>query len=283
LTYLSPAKINLFLHVTSKRADGYHNLQTIFQLLDYYDEISLDYREDGAINRISGNEGIPQDQDLVVRSATILKKISGSKGGVDISIAKKIPMGGGLGGGSSNAATVLIALNKLWNLSLSKEDLMAIGQNIGADVPVFVNCHSCWGEGIGEILTPISLPKYFYLIVSIGKHISTKEIFTHKALTMSPVQRKIADFSMVSNAHNDCLDAAIHLEADIEEVLTHLNSSENHLGIARMTGSGSCVFVAFEKEKDALIANNKLPSKWLGFVAKAIDKSPLHNWGVAKW
>ena len=283
MTYLSPAKINLFLHVTSKRADGYHNLQTIFQLLDYYDEISLDYREDGAINRISGNEGIPQDQDLVLRSATILKKISGSKGGVDISIAKKIPMGGGLGGGSSNAATVLIALNKLWNLSLSKEDLMAIGQNIGADVPVFVNCHSCWGEGIGEILTPISLPKYFYLIVSIGKHISTKEIFTHKALTMSPVQRKIADFSMVSNAHNDCLDAAIHLEGEIEEALTHLNSTENHLGIARMTGSGCCVFVAFEKEKDALIANNKLPSKWLGFVAKAIDKSPLHNWGVAKW
>ena len=283
MTYLSPAKINLFLHVTSKRADGYHNLQTIFQLLDYYDEISLDYREDGAINRISGNEGIPQDQDLVLRSATILKKISGSKGGVDISIAKKIPMGGGLGGGSSNAATVLIALNKLWNLSLSKEELMAIGQNIGADVPVFVNCHSCWGEGIGEILTPISLPKYFYLIVSIGKHISTKEIFTHKALTMSPVQRKIADFSMVSNPHNDCLDAAIHLEGEIEEALTHLDSTENHLGIARMTGSGCCVFVAFEKEKDALIANNKLPSQWFGFVAKAIDKSPLHNWGVAKW
>ena len=283
MTYLSPAKINLFLHVTSKRADGYHNLQTIFQLLDYYDEISLDYREDGAINRISGNEGIPQDQDLVLRSATILKKISGSKGGVDISIAKKIPMGGGLGGGSSNAATVLIALNKLWNLSLSKEDLMAIGQNIGADVPVFVNCHSCWGEGIGEILTPISLPKYFYLIVSIGKHISTKEIFTHKALTMSPVQRKIADFSMVSNPHNDCLDAAIHLEADIEEAIAHLDSTDNHIGIARMTGSGCCVFVAFEKEKDALIANNKLPSQWFGFVAKAIDKSPLHNWGVAKW
>ena len=283
MTYLSPAKINLFLHVTSKRADGYHNLQTIFQLLDYYDEISLDYREDGAINRISGNEGIPQDQDLVLRSATILKKISGSKGGVDISIAKKIPMGGGLGGGSSNAATVLIALNKLWNLSLSKEDLMAIGQNIGADVPVFVNCHSCWGEGIGEILTPISLPKYFYLIVSIGKHISTKEIFTHKALTMSPVQRKIADFSMVSNPHNDCLDAAIHLEADIEEAIAHLDSTDNHIGIARMTGSGCCVFVAFEKEKDASIAINKLPSKWTGFIAKAIDKSPLYNWGVAKW
>ncbi len=283
MTYLSPAKINLFLHVTSKRPDGYHNLQTIFQLLDYCDEISLDYREDGIINRLSGNESIPQDQDLAIRSATILKKMTGSKGGVDIGIAKKIPMGGGLGGGSSNAATVLIALNKLWSLNLSKEKLMHIGQNLGADVPVFVNCHSSWGEGIGEILTPITLPKYFYLIVSIDKHISTKEIFTHKALTMSPVQRKIADFSMVSNPHNDCLDAAIHLEGEIEEALTHLDSTENHLGIARMTGSGCCVFVAFEKEKDALIANNKLPSQWFGFVAKAIDKSPLHNWGVAKW
>ena len=283
MTYLSPAKINLFLHVTSKRPDGYHNLQTIFQLLDYCDEISLDYREDGIINRLSGNESIPQDQDLAIRSATILKKMTGSKGGVDIGIAKKIPMGGGLGGGSSNAATVLIALNKLWSLNLSKEKLMHIGQNLGADVPVFVNCHSSWGEGIGEILTPITLPKYFYLIVSIDKHISTKEIFTHKALTMSPVQRKIADFSMVSNPHNDCLDAAIHLEGEIEEALTHLDSTENHLGIARMTGSGCCVFVAFEKEKDASIAINKLPSKWTGFVAKAIDKSPLYNWGVAKW
>ena len=283
MTYLSPAKINLFLHVTSKRPDGYHNLQTIFQLLDYCDEISLDYREDGIINRLSGNESIPQDQDLAIRSATILKKMTGSKGGVDIGIAKKIPMGGGLGGGSSNAATVLIALNKLWSLNLSKEKLMHIGQNLGADVPVFVNCHSSWGEGIGEILTPITLPKYFYLIVSIDKHISTKEIFTHKALTMSPVQRKIADFSMVSNPHNDCLDAAIHLEGEIEEAITHLDSTENHLGIARMTGSGCCVFVAFEKEKDASIAINKLPSKWTGFIAKAIDKSPLYNWGVAKW
>ncbi len=283
MTYLSPAKINLFLHVTSKRADGYHNLQTIFQLLDYCDEISLDYREDGIINRLSGNESIPQDQDLAIRSATILKKMTGSKGGVDIGIAKKIPMGGGLGGGSSNAATVLIALNKLWSLNLSKEKLMHIGQNLGADVPVFVNCHSSWGEGIGEILTPITLPKYFYLIVSIDKHISTKEIFTHKALTMSPVQRKIADFSMVSNPHNDCLDAAIHLEADIEDAIAHLDSTDNHIGIARMTGSGCCVFVAFEKEKDASIAINKLPSKWTGFIAKAIDKSPLYNWGVAKW
>ncbi len=283
MTYLSPAKINLFLHITSKREDGYHNLQTIFQFLDYYDEINIDYRDDGKINRTYGNDSIPQDQDLIIRSATMLKKLTRSAGGADIGIVKKIPTGGGLGGGSSNAATVLIVLNKLWNLNLSKAKLLDIGRNLGADIPVFVDGHSSWGEGIGEILSPINLPKYFYLIVSIRKHISTKEIFVHKALTMSPVQRKMLDFSMVSKPHNDCLDAAIHLEGEIEEALTHLDSTENHLGIARMTGSGCCVFVAFEKEEDALIANNKLPSQWSGFVAKAIDKSPLYNWGVAKW
>ena len=283
MTYLSPAKINLFLHVISKRADGYHNLQTIFQLLDYYDEINIDYRNDGVINRISGNEHIPKDQDLIIRSATILKKMTESKDGADITIVKKIPMGGGLGGGSSNAATVLIALNELWSLNLSKEDLMDIGLNLGADIPMFINGHSSWGEGIGEILSPMLLPKYFYLVVSINKHISTLEIFAHKALTISPVQRKMSDFSFVLNPHNDCLGAAIDLEGEIEDALIHLNSTEKHIDKARMTGSGSCVFVAFEKEEDAIIAKKELPIKWLGFIAKAIDKSPLYNWDVAKW
>ena len=268
MTHLSPAKINLFLHVISKKDDGYHNLQTIFQLLDYGDEISFHYRKDGQINRIYGNEDIPQDKDLILRSANALKEISGTKDGVDIGVIKNIPTGSGLGGGSSNAATVLIVLNDLWNLKLPKTELLKIGQTLGSDVPIFISGQSSWAEGTG---------------VSIDKHISTQEIFAHKALTMSPVQRKIADFSMVSNPHNDCLDAAIHLEGEIEEALTHLDSTENHHGIARMTGSGCCVFVAFEKEKDALIANEKLPSQWSGFVAKAIDKSPLYNWGVAKW
>ena len=283
MTHLSPAKINLFLHIISKRTDGYHNLQTIFQLLDYGDEISFNYRKDGQINRIYGNEDIQQDKDLILRSANALKEISGTKDGVDIGVIKNIPTGSGLGGGSSNAATVLIILNDLWNLKLPKSELLKIGQTLGSDVPIFISGQSSWAEGTGEILTPISLPKYFYLVVSIDKHISTQEIFTHKALTMSPVQRKMADFSMVSNPHNDCLDAAINLEGEIEEALTHLDSTENHHGIARMTGSGCCVFVAFEKEKDALKANEKLPSQWSGFVAKAIDKSPLYNWGVAKW
>ena len=283
VTYLAPAKINLFLHINSKRADGYHNLQTIFQLLDYGDEITFSLRNDGEIKRIYGNEAIPADKDLILRSANTLKKYSKTVSGVDIGVIKKIPSGGGLGGGSSNAATVLIALNDLWNLKLPKSELFDIGQTLGADVPVFVNGHSAWAEGKGDILTPINLPRFFYLVVSINKHISTQEIFTHKALTMSPVQRKISDFSLVSNPHNDCLDAAIELEGEIQQALNHLDSTENHLGVARMTGSGCCVFVAFESKEDAVLAKEKLPSQWSGFVAQAIDRSPTNNWDVAKW
>ena len=283
VTYLAPAKINLFLHITSKRGDGYHNLQTIFQLLDYGDEITFSLRNDGEINRIYGNETISPEKDLILRSANTLKKYSKTLSGVDIGVIKKIPTGGGLGGGSSNAATVLIALNDLWNLSLPKSELLDIGQTLGADVPVFVNGHSAWAEGKGDILTPINLPRFFYLVVSINKHVSTQEIFAHKALTMSPVQRKISDFSLVSNPHNDCLDAAIELEGEIKQVLNHLDSTENHLGVARMTGSGCCVFIAFENKEDAVIAKKKLPSQWSGFVAQAIDRSPTNNWDVAKW
>ena len=282
MTYLSPAKVNLFLHITSKRNDGYHNLQTIFQLLDYGDEIEFNKRNDGQINRIYGNEDISTDADLIIQSALKMQKLAPSNSGVDIGITKKIPLGGGLGGGSSNAATTLIALNKLWNLGLKKKELISIGKKIGADVPVFIDGRSSWAEGIGEILSPINLPEYFYLVVSIKKHISTQEIFRHKALTISPLQRKITDFSLVSNPHNDCLDAAIELESEIKDALMHLNLTENHIDQARMTGSGSCVFVAFENENDALIAKDELPSKWLGFVAKAINQSPLYNWDVAK-
>ena len=282
MTYLSPAKINLFLHINSKRDDGYHNLQTIFQLLDFYDEINFSVREDGEINRTLGNEDIPLANDLMIKSAKKLQKLSGVNLGVDIRIIKKIPSGGGLGGGSSNAATTLMALNQLWGLELTKQQLIAIGKGIGADVPVFIEGQSSWAEGIGEILYPLNLPKYFYLVVSINKHVSTQEIFSHKALTMTPVQRKMSDFSLVSNPHNDCLDAAIDLEDGIKDALRHLDSTQNHIDIARMTGSGSCVFVAFENESDALIAKKELPSKWVGFVVKAIDKSPLYNWDVAK-
>lgn len=282
MIYQSPAKINLFLHVISTRDDGYHNLQTIFQLLDFGDELRFNIRSDGDIVRIYGNENIPQEQDLIIQSAYKLKARFSCSFGADIGVKKNIPTGGGLGGGSSNAATTLIALNQLWNLKLTKKELVSIGKELGADVPVFIEGRSSWAEGIGEILTPLNLPEYYYLVVSINKQISTHEIFRHKALTMSPLQRKITDFSLVSNPHNDCLDAAIDLEGEIKDALMYLNSTKKHVDEARMTGSGSCVFVAFENESDALIAKRQMPSKWVGFVAKAIDKSPLYNWDVAK-
>ena len=283
MTYQSPAKINLFLHITSQRVDGYYNLQTIFQLLDYGDEMNFNIRNDGQINRTHGNENIPLDNDLIIQSAKKLKKITSSNYGVDIGVIKKIPPGGGLGGGSSNAATTLIALNNLWNLKLSKKELLTIGKELGADVPVFIDGRSSWAEGVGDILYPLKLPEYYYLVVSIKKQILTAEIFKHKALTMSPLQRKISDFSLVSKPHNDCLEAAIDLESEIKDALMYLNSTKSHIDQARMTGTGSCVFVAFENESDALIAKEELPSKWFSFIAKAINKSPLYNWDVAKW
>ncbi len=194
--------------------------------------------------------------------------------GADISVIKNIPAGGGLGGGSSNAATTLIALNKLWGTNRSKQQLAEIGLTLGADVPIFIAGHSAWAQGVGEVLTPVSLPEHYFLVVSINKHISTKEIFSHKALTMTPIVGKMCPFSELINPHNDCLEAAIELESEILEALTQLKLSKNHLHQPRMTGTGSCVFVEFEYEKDALVALNNLPSKWSGFVAQALNTSP---------
>jgi 4-diphosphocytidyl-2-C-methyl-D-erythritol kinase len=274
-TWLSPAKINLFLHINSKRTDGYHTLQTIFQLLDYCDELNFVIRTDGVIIRISGNEDIPPKQDLIIKAATALQKATNTHLGVDVSVIKNIPSGGGLGGGSSNAATTLIALNQLWNTQYSKQQLTEIGLTLGADVPIFIAGHSAWAEGVGEILTPINLPKHYFLVVSINRHISTKEIFLHKALTMTPIVGKIHPFSELINPHNDCLEAAIQLESEILNTLMYLKLSKNHLHQPRMTGTGSCVFVEFKEEKDALVAFNNLPSKWSGFVAQALNISPI--------
>ncbi len=273
-TWHSPAKINLFLHINSKRDDGYHNLQSIFQLLDYCDELNFDIRQDGIINRTSGNETIPEEQDLIIKAAKALQNASGTKLGVDISVIKNIPAGGGLGGGSSNAATTLIALNQLWNTKYSKQQLAKIGLALGADVPIFLAGHSAWAEGVGEILTPMTLPKHYFLVLSINKHISTKEIFSHKSLTMTPLIGKICDFSELINPHNDCLEAAIDLEGEVLEALTHLKTAINYLYQPRMTGTGSCVFVEFKHEKDALVALKNLPNQWSGFVAQALNTSP---------
>ena len=280
--WLSPAKINLFLHIISKREDGYHNLQSIFQLLDFYDEITFDVRSDGVIKRTGGNKEIPENQDLLIKSAKAIKAITNCNLGADISINKNIPTGGGLGGGSSNAATVLIALNNLWNLNLSQQDLMNIGVKLGADVPFFIFAQSAWVEGIGEKLSPINPPETPILVIYINKHTSTKEIFSHKALTMSPMIGKICDFSELANTHNDCEQAAIENISEIGDALSYLNSCSNRTTKARMSGTGSCVFAQFKTEQDALVAFNNMPENWLGINTKTINTSPIHNWAVAK-
>lgn len=278
----SPAKINLFLHITSKRADGYHNLQSIFQLLDFYDEIQINVRDDGLICRTSGNEDIDPEHDLLIKSAKALQQFSGCTLGADIAIDKRIPAGAGLGGGSSNAATVLIALNQLWNIGLSQQQLMEIGVNLGADVPFFIFARSAWVEGIGEQLSPIDPPQSPILLIYVNQHSSTQEIFSHKALTMSPMIGKISDFSELSATRNDTQQAAIDKISEISDALNFLNTCSHRTDQARMSGTGSCVFAPFESEKDALAALDKMPSNWLGIQTSTMNTSPMHNWAVAK-
>ncbi len=280
--WLAPAKINLFLHINSKRKDGYHNLQTIFQLIDFYDELKFLPTNNGIIKRISGNDNVANDQDLIVKAAKLLQAKTNTLQGVDISIVKRIPSGGGLGGGSSDAATTLIALNHLWNTQLSQSDLMDIGLSLGADVPVFINGYTAWAEGIGEILSPIKTPNSHFLVVFINQHTSTKEIFSHKALTMSPMIGKISDFSELVNTHNDCLQAAVEQTNEIQQALEQLNQCSNVISEARMSGTGSCVFAEFSTKQDALVAQKNIPNKWMSFTAKAIETSPILNWAVAK-
>ncbi|MBC8493954.1 MAG: 4-(cytidine 5'-diphospho)-2-C-methyl-D-erythritol kinase [Candidatus Thioglobus sp.] len=281
-TWLAPAKINLFLHINSKRKDGYHNLQTIFQLLDFYDELTFDITNDSTIKRLSGNEEVNPEQDLIIRAAKLLQETTQTSLGANISILKRIPAGGGLGGGSSDAATTLVALNQLWKTELSQSELMQLGLSLGADVPIFINAKSAWAEGVGEILSPIKTPNHVFLVVFVNQHTSTQEIFSHKALTMSPMIGKISDFSELTNTHNDCLQAAIAQTDEIRLALEHLDSCSNLIGQARMSGTGSCVFAEFANEKDALVALKKIPEKWMSFTAKAINTSPILKWAVAK-
>ena len=280
--WLAPAKINLFLHINSKRKDGYHNLQTIFQLLDYYDELQFSVTDQGIINRISGNENVAPESDLIIRAAKLLQKNTHTQLGCDISIIKRIPAGGGLGGGSSDAATTLVALNRLWNTKLNQQQLMALGLELGADVPIFINAQSAWAEGVGEILSPVNTPNHYFLVVFINQHTSTSEIFSHKALTMSPMIGKISDFSELVNTHNDCLQAAIEQTDEIRLALEQLNHCTNLIGKARMSGTGSCVFAEFSTQNDALAALEKMPKEWMSFTAQAINTSPILKWAVAK-
>jgi len=267
--YPAPGKLNLFLHLLRKRADGYHELQTVFRLVDRADRVGIALREDGEI-RFSGVYG---DENLCVRAARLLQQQTSTRRGADLKLEKNLPVGGGLGGGSSDAATVLLALNRLWNLQLDRAQLMDLGKKLGADVPVFVNGRNALGEGIGERLTALDLPAAWYLVLEPQVSVSTKEIFAF-ALTGESKALKIPPF-FSGQGRND-LEAVV--AARYPEVAAHLEWLRQRCPQARMTGSGACVFAEFTSETQANALHNQLPGDMRGFVARGLDRHPLCEW-----
>ena len=281
-TFLAPAKINLFLHITGQRADGYHTLQTVFQLLDFYDTLHIKPTQNGEIKRINEIDGVPASQDICALAASALQQKTGCKLGVEYAIDKHIPMGGGLGGGSSDAATMLIALNHLWQLNLSRAELMQIGLTLGADVPVFIFGQNAWAEGIGEQLTKIDLPEQYYVVLTPLVHVSTAQVFANSTLTRDTKPLKIADFSRDANLDSKSGAFKNDLEAVVcKEFSAVANTLKwlSQFGQARMSGSGASVFVAIDSKKYASQqkANEILaqkPANVAGFVAKGLVKHP---------
>lgn len=268
----APAKLNLFLHITGRRTDGYHLLQSVFQFLDFSDEIFLDVREDGAIHRLNELPGVAPEQDLVVRAARLLQQQSGCRLGADIRVEKCLPMGGGLGGGSSDAATVLVALNRLWGLNLPVAELARLGLQLGADVPVFVHGHAAWAEGVGEILEPVELPEPWYLVIIPPIEVSTAKIFSDPQLTRDCQAIKIRAF-LAGEGENVCQPVASRHYPEIAQALTWLGN----FATAKMTGTGSCIFAAFDTRGQAEAVYQQLPADWRGFVAKGSNRSALYD------
>lgn len=266
----APAKLNLFLHVVGRRQDGYHLLQTAFRFIDYGDELSFVVRADGAIRRTTPVEGVPAEQDLSVRAAQALQRETGCREGVDIGIVKRLPMGGGLGGGSSDAATTLIVLNRLWHTGLSRDRLQQLALKLGADVPVFVFGKNAFAEGIGERLQALRLPPAWYLILVPELAVSTAEIFSSAELTRNTNAITIAAFS-VGQGRNDLEPVVCRRYPQVARFLDWLR----RYGDARMTGSGACVFCAFDSEERARRVLSELPADMRGFVARGLDRHPL--------
>lgn len=273
LVLLSPAKLNLFLHITGRRADGYHSLQTFFQLLDYGDELSFSLREDGFITLEPGIPGVELEHNLIIKAARLLEPYKPAKLGIDINLKKHLPMGGGIGGGSSNAATTLVALNHLWQCGLSKNELQQLGLQLGADVPVFVNAQTAWAEGVGEVLQPIEMKTKWFLVVQPDCHVSTATIFSHKDLTRNTPAIKVAAF-LERGGQNDCETLVRRLYPQVDEALNWLAKFDNN---AQMTGTGACVFASFESAEKAQAVQAKLPKHLPGFVAQGINESPLYK------
>ena len=273
--WLSPAKLNLFLHITSRRADNYHNLQTLFQIIDYCDRLQFDVRYDGQINLLTPFDTIDEQKNLIVIAAKRLQRFAGvSNLGADITIDKKIPMGGGLGGASSNAATVLVALNQLGNLALSTDTLTDIGRQIGADVPIFIHGHSAFAEGIGDQIQSVDIPEYWYVVARPNVEISTPKIFNDPDLTRN-TEVKSRDQLLAdpfSELKNDCEAIVKQRYPDVANVIEHLSS----YGPTRLTGTGSCVFTQCKTHDQALEIQQKIIKLPIhSFVAKGVNSSPL--------
>ena len=278
--YPAPAKLNLFLHVLGRRDDGYHLLQTVFRLIDRSDRVGIEVTRAGEIRRIDETPGVEPETDLCLRAARLLREAAlarlgpeAATLGVEIGLEKNLPIGGGLGGGSSDAATVLLVLNRLWGVGFAREELMALGLQLGADVPVFLFGESALGEGVGERLTPLSLAPAWYLVLVPQVSVSTKEIFSSGALTRDTKPLKMLPF-LPGSGKNDLQVVATAL---YPAVAAHLEWLSKH-GDARMTGSGACVFAEFATEAQARAVEAMLQGGMRGFVARGLDRHPLHQW-----
>lgn len=271
-TWPAPAKLNLFLHITGRRPDGYHQLQTVFRLLDWGDRIHLRVRDDGRIRRDGTSvAGVAEADDLAIRAAHLLKDAANIAQGADIGVEKRVPAGGGFGGGSSDAATVLVALNRLWGAGLEVDALAALGLQLGADVPVFVRGHNAWAEGVGELLTPIALPPAWFVLVHPGVHVPTPALFASPDLTRDAPVAKIADFASGSLLGNAFEPVLRRREPAVEAALAALSS----IGRARLTGSGSGCFVEFATRAAAEQGLAQLPKELRAWVAAGVERSPL--------
>ena len=277
ITLPAPAKLNLFLHIVGRRPDGYHELQTLFQFLDYGDDLTFTLTPDRPGARLTqALADVPDQDNLIIRAAGALAATApGVLPGVDISLTKRLPMGGGLGGGSSNAATTLLALNHLWQLNLSIDELAELGLGLGADVPVFVRGQAALGEGVGERLTPVTPPEDWFLVLKPECNINTGKIFSEEGLTRDTPRIKIAPAfeGDASRYRNDCEDVVRRLYPEVNRSLDWLAQ----FGPARLTGTGACIFGRFPTESAARIIWESKPSGITGFVAKGVNISPLHK------
>ncbi len=268
----APAKLNLMLHITGRREDGYHLLQTVFQIVDYSDELSFEVTQSGDLHQVTPIAGVDAGDDLIIRAARLLQQRSGCSQGAAISIEKRLPMGGGLGGGSSDAATTLVALNHLWGVGMELGDLAALGAELGADVPVFVHGNTAWAEGIGDILQPIELQQPWYLVVKPSLEIATAQLFSDQELKRDCSAITIADFIT-----GDRLNVFTAVVKKRYPAVAEMMNLLDEFGDVRLTGTGACLFLSFETNQQATEAARQIPQQWDYFVAQGLNRSPLYR------